>query len=534
MRVKRGFLSLFLCCMLWMSGEPASFAQDRPPLLPPQTQAPPARTEPVANDKTSIPPFAHRGFNPAGLPAATPACDKPLPINLASALRLANAQSLDIAIADREVQAAAARLRGARALWIPSVYSGVDYLHHEGPIQANDGSVSTSSRGSMELGAAPYAVFALTEAIFQPLAARQVMQQREAELQATTNDTVLFVAQVYFDAVQARAELSATEEVYRQTRDLVRKTESLAPGIVPSVEVSRTRTQLARNEQAIEQALQRWRVASAEVVRVIRLDPTTLIEPMEPPQLRVDLIDPHLSLPDLLTVAWTSRPELAASQALVRASLDRLRQEQWRPFLPIIMLRGAGTQTPYPMAVGAFGGGSGSNLSNFNVRGDFDVQALWELRNLGLGNRALIRENRALNEQAELRVERIKDYISREVAQASAILQSAAARISQAERELSEAKATARDSLIGLGETKRVGGSIIILVIRPQEAVAAIQSLLQAYTSAFGAVADYNRAQFALYRALGNPAQLLDELGPKHPEACCSAPQGSTTACTPK
>jgi hypothetical protein len=52
-------------------------------------------------------------------------------------------------------------------------------------------------------------------------------------------------------------------------------------------------------------------------------------------------------------------------------------------------------------------------------------------------------------------------------------------------------------------------GNVILPVIRPQEAVAAVQALAQAYNDYYGAVADYDRAQFRLYRALGQPAQAL-------------------------
>src|SRR5262249_37560204 len=42
-----------------------------------------------------------------------------------------------------------------------------------------------------------------------------------------------------------------------------------------------------------------------------------------------------------------------------------------------------------------------------------------------------------------------------------------------------------------------------------------VQALAQAYASYYGAVADANRAQFRLYRALGEPAQLVaDQLAP--------------------
>ena len=245
---------------------------------------------------------------------------------------------------------------------------------------------------------------------------------------------------------------------------------------------------------------------------------------MEPPHLRINLVGPGFSLPDLLTIAWSSRPELAGSQAVVRASLERLRQEHWRPWLPNIVVRGSGTTPPYPMMFGAYATGPGGSLSNFGIRGDWDVEAIWEIRNLGFGNQALIRGARASLDQAKLRVQRIQDFVAREVVQASADLQSASSRVGQAERELQEALATARDSLVGMSQTKRVAGNILILVIRPQEVVAALQELFTAYTAYFGSVADYNRAEFALYRALGNPGQLLNDLAAKHPEACRPIP----------
>src|SRR5262249_54030736 len=77
---------------------------------------------------------------------------------------------------------------------------------------------------------------------------------------------------------------------------------------------------------------------------------------------------------------------------------------------------------------------------------------------------------------------------------------------------------SAEKNLKGLGETKTAGGAtpgskVTVLVIRPQEVVAAVQALSLAYTDYYGVVADYNRAQFRLYRALGQPAQALSGEG---------------------
>src|SRR5262249_55955696 len=85
----------------------------------------------------------------------------------------------------------------------------------------------------------------------------------------------------------------------------------------------------------------------------------------------------------------------------------------------------------------------------------------------------------------------------------------AASRLGKAENGLKDAAESANKNFEGLGQTKTVGGKVIILVIRPQEVVAAIQALALSYSDYYGAVADYNRAQFRLYRALGQPAQLV-------------------------
>ena len=47
---------------------------------------------------------------------------------------------------------------------------------------------------------------------------------------------------------------------------------------------------------------------------------------------------------------------------------------------------------------------------------------------------------------------------------------------------------------------------MLVLVNRPQEAVFALQLLNTAFNEYFTTVADYNRAQFELFHALGYPA----------------------------
>ncbi len=73
---------------------------------------------------------------------------------------------------------------------------------------------------------------------------------------------------------------------------MVNKAEGLAPGLIPEVEVARVRAAKANFEQVVETARHRWRDASAEVARVTRLKPTVVLQPLEPPQMRITLVPP--------------------------------------------------------------------------------------------------------------------------------------------------------------------------------------------------------------------------------------------------
>ncbi len=243
-------------------------------------------------------------------------------------------------------------------------------------------------------------------------------------------------------------------------------------------------------------------------MRVLRLDAMTVAEPVEPPHLQVTLVAPDQPVEELVTMGLTNRPELSGQQALVQSTLARIRQEKMRPFLPSIFARGTSTSATGTLAGGFFGGGTNDDLSNFGGRFDYDVTVLWELKELGFGNYALVRQRQAENEVAVLELSRLQDRVAAEVVQADAGVRSATIRQAEAEAELKDAIDSADKNLEGLRQTRSVG-NVVVLVVRPQEAVASLQALAQAYSDYYGAIADYDRAQFRLYHALGHPAQAV-------------------------
>ena len=447
------------------------------------------------------------------LPPVPPAGKQgtPLPITLSSALTLTGANALDIQIADERVRTATAQLDRAKVLWLPNLNFGVDYFRHDGQIQDIVGTVFTTSRSSFLLGAGPQAVVSTSDAVFAPLAARQVARATQFDAQASRNDTTLSVAVEYFNVQQARGEVAGAAESLRRAEDLVARTEKLAPDLTPELEVNRARTEVARRRQAVETAYERWQVASADLTRLLRLQSGTLVEPAEEPSLSVSLIDPTTPLDELVAIGLTNRPELASYQAVVQAALVRVKQEKRRVLYPTLAVRGVGSNTP-GLAGGYFGGGVNDDVQNFGPRFSVDLQAVWEFQNLGFGNRAHVREREADSRRALLELLRTQDVVTAEVVQAHAQAVRAAKRVQVAEDGVANAVATAEKNLQGLGQTKRAGEQLI-LVFRPQEAVAAVAALDQAYRDYYQAVGDYNRAQFRLYRALGHPAQALCQVG---------------------
>jgi outer membrane protein TolC len=452
----------------------------------------------------------------------------PLPINLPTALQLAHVRNLDVQVAAERVAVAAAQLDRARSRWLPTIVFGADYARQDGRIQDVAGNVFNTSKQSVMYGAGPTAVFTPSELIYGPLAARQIVAAREADRRAAENDTTLAVAEAYFNVQRARGELAGAIEAERLASDLAARAEKLAAGLAQPVEVNRAKTELARRRQALEAARERWETTSADLNRLIRLPATTIVEPTEPPDLRIELFDVSTPVDELIPTGLRNRPELAAQQALVEATLARLREEKLRPLMPSVLVRGNATNPAGTLSTGAFGGGIDGRTEHIGTRNSFDVQVLWELQGLGLGNRASVREREADNRVAILELLRTQDRVAADVVQAHSQATRSITRAKLAADGLTEALQTVKTHLEGINQTRRVGETLV-LIFRPQEAVAAVQALDQSYRDYFGAIAEANRAQFRLYRALGQPAKCVLERVQTIPAARLLAPAAAET-----
>ena len=480
--------------------------------------------QPSAKSPLELPPPPGGETVDLPLPPMQP-CDLRFPINLATALRLADARPLLVAAAQASAWSAEAQLQKAKVLWVPSFMVAATYARHDGPIDFNQGINVPPGVGIFGqpapggfgkplnqnynwflAGVSLYQVVGMSDIIFQPLAARQVLDAKRWDIQTAKNDVVLEVAKSYFNVHRFRGQYAGALYTVKEGRKLIAKINELSKDLIPAVEVDRARNLLAFLEQQSVSARENWRVSSADLTQILRLDPRAVLEPLEHDHLQITLIDAARPLDELIAMGLRNRPELAANQAEVKAALVRIRQEKMRPMLPNILL--TGFQTPGGMAPQAsiFGTGHGGKMNLWSFRDDVSAQVIWQLDSFGFGNMALVKRRRGEQSQAIAKLMQAQDTVAAEVNQAQARVQSAAARVVQAERGLRTGLVTYQRNYEGLGQTRRFE-NVLEVVYRPREVVYALKLLHLAFNEYFNTVAEYNTAQFMLFHALGYPAR---------------------------
>jgi outer membrane protein TolC len=439
--------------------------------------------------------------------------DRAFPINLATALRLSDARPLIVAAAQAGVWIAEAQLTRAKVLWIPTFTFATDYYRHDGGApDFNKGVMTVQDFNYFYGGVGLNQYVNLTDAIFEPLAARQVLSARHQDIQSAKNDSLMMTADSYFRVHQYRGMYAGALYNVERGHELIVRISELSKELVPTVEVDRAKNFVADLQQRAVSAREQWRVESARLTRVLRLDPRSVIVPLEHDHTQISLIDPARPLEDLMPIALSNRPEIASRQALLAAAELRVRREKMRPLLPIAMLNGLQAPGMYTQA-GIFALGPNASLNNWVGRDDISFQLIWQLENFGIGNLAKVKNQRSAESQAIIDLRNSQDKVAAEVTQAQARLQSAAARVVQADRALRTGIITFQGNLEGIGQTRRLE-NVLVLVNRPQEAVYALDLLSIAFNEYFMSVSDYNRAQFELFHAMGYPARELAELRP--------------------
>ncbi|HEX3872082.1 MAG TPA: TolC family protein [Pirellulales bacterium] len=513
-----GMRVLACCCILAITTWGVNDACAAPPTT---SAAPVDASAPAFNGNAfNAPPFDARPFDappvaapalerlpPTSLdssPSVIPTPEGWQPIDLDTALGLAERMNPTLGGARAAVRENQALLMQARATWLPSLVGGGNYHYHTGALQQNAGNITSMMQQSLYLGAGAMAVGSgpamvpgvqfynhLGDAFFNPLAARQQLVSTQFTARATNNNVLLQVSDAYWNLLAAEMQHNAWLQSERDLIEVTRLTIGYAKagaGRLGDAERAETALFLLRND--VVRTEERTAVAAARLAALLQLDPSVRLRILETPLETIQLVDPQYHLPELLAIAQSQRPELAAQSARVATAQTRYRQEVVRPLVPTVMLGYSG---------GTFGAGSSATtpaLGGYNGRQDFDAWAFWTLQNFGAGNAALQGRRRAEMRQADADRLRVFRQVEQEVAEAYARVHAATEQVPVFRQQL----VIADDGLRRDMNRIRASEGLPIEVLNSQ------QLLAQARQDFIAAIVEVNQAQFGLFTALGQPA----------------------------
>ena len=224
---------------------------------------------------------------------------------------------------------------------LPTVSSGATYIDHDGRIQQANGNILNVNRDSLMVGTTPTVFLDLADAIFLPLAARQAERAAQAGSIRVTNDTLLAIADAYVALLRAYRRLERVDLTLTYlTSEKPSPQRGGSKGLLPLVrdvvqaggkdalksDLARIQVEVLRRKEERAAIVQELQIASAELARLLRLDPRMGLGPMEQRWAAIPMPGSEWLQQDLdvlISFAVRNRPELAENQALVQMWLER-------------------------------------------------------------------------------------------------------------------------------------------------------------------------------------------------------------------
>jgi outer membrane protein TolC len=440
-----------------------------------------------------------------GSPTALPPSDHSLPIDLCTALRLAEGDNPTIGISRQAIQEALADQLRANALLLPSLRAGGNYHDHQGVLQNSFGEIRHVHSDSLYVGGGARTLAAesvafpmvqlfspLADAFFEPLAARRLVAARRAQSAATTNQVLLEVASRFLELVSAEAELASLRQSEGDMKEVARLATVFGEaGEARESDASRARGAALLLHTEEQRAEERVAVASANLAEVLNLDTSVRLQTPGQATGLLELVDLRHDLDALVAQAQAVRPELAASAAETARRQALYREELFRPFLPTLSIG---------FSSGTFGGGTNRvdlvanpGFGKFGSRADFDVIAFWTAQNLGAGNAARQNERRAQREVTAFEQVRLLNLVRREVVSAYSRAEAGLRRVGIARERLRSAEDGFKEDL---GRIRGGKG-------KPVELLNSAERLTRARLALIQSILEYNLGQFQLFVALG-------------------------------
>lgn len=423
-------------------------------------------------------------------------------LNLPTVLSRVDSRHPAVGVAQWRVQEAYARLAQSRVLWLPSINAGFSFHRHDGNYQASDGTIVDVNRNSFQYGLGMGATgagttprpgvvarFHLADAIFQPKVTEKTAWARSHAARAVTNQQLATAATAYVDLLNAHQDTHILQQSHERTSHLAEITSDFAAaGEGLRADADRLRTEQQLVSSRIVGSHEEIAMASARLAQAISLSGGCQIIPTDVTVVPLQMASANTELPCLIEQGLARRPELKESRALVAAACEAYRREKYATFVPSVLLG---------FSTGGFGGGLSDNLDNIDSRYDFDALMSWEVRNLGLGEKAMRRAASSRIQQAKYEAIRVMDQVAREISEAHAQI-----RFRQEQMEITQRAIESATTAYELNLARIRDGQGL-----PIEVLQSIQALESSQRAYLEAVSRYNAAQFRLQWAMGWPVE---------------------------
>lgn len=408
------------------------------------------------------------------------------PIDLATALRLAGANNLDVRIARERVAEAEANNLVALEQFFPYIAPGVSYRRHEGNIQTVEGRIIDADKELYTAGATATAQVDFGEALFRKLAARLAVDAAKHSAEAQRQESVLQAALGYFDLARARAAVGVAAEAVHIAEDYSGQVkQAVEVGLASKGDVYRAATQAERNRLALARARKEQRLAASHLAQVLHLDPAVTLLPEGGDLAPIQLVAADRPVDALIADALAARPELKQSTAQLEAARKSRQGAIYGPLIPTV-----GGQAFY----GGLGGGIGNpGPREFDQSSDYSAGISWRIGPGGLFDTGRVRVNDARVRAGTLELERVREEVVRQVVDGHTRIHALAAEIGHARRAME----AAGQSLKLARERREFAVGAVL------ETIQAEQDLTGARLDFLNAVAEQNKAQYSLERARG-------------------------------
>ncbi|MGC8604093.1 MAG: TolC family protein, partial [Desulfomonilaceae bacterium] len=345
------------------------------------------------------------------------------------------------------------------------------------------------------------------DAIYNVLVKKQYVRASRNVVDTQWQDAALSASLSYFDTLEAKARVGIEREMEGISAKYQRELhEAVAVGIAFKGLELIVQTETVRYGIAVRLWLQHQRDASAKLSYVLDMDAAVELVPEDADLMPIMLYDVQTPLESLMQQAYSTRPELKEMQDLIAAARADRNGAIYGPIIPTLstnMFFGSlesgwerfygensvseiehqGQPMWHQYPAGTNQGGTNDILFGVN----------WRIGPGGLGDIGKIRQTNARLETAQLRWKKMLDDVNRQVVQNHTRIRSYYDQVKMARANVK----TAREVL------RLVTGRQEFGIDRVLEVIKAEQGLEQAYNDYVIALAEFNKSQYKLSRAVG-------------------------------